>query len=282
MLLGTQAEGTAAAPAYSWHSDADTGMLHPAADTVAFSTGGVQRFSVNPNGSISFPTLTGDPLGGVDGQAYYNSTTGKFRAYEAGTWKNMISGGGGGPGPWEITAGAGGNTWGTGVTNNGDPFNTYWHDERAQFVILASELIAAGASAGNLTGIDLRCFEVPGQDVIAFRVRLQQTAATTSTAYVAGGWTDVYGPTNLTVATFTAGSWKNFTFGVPFVWDGVSNILVDLSTDSAEWVSGGGMYARTGLVNRLCSAFSDSGYIWPYDAMPPTTYNQIPEIRFYQ
>ena len=52
-LLRNVPDGTAAAPSIANTGDQDTGILFPAADTVAISTGGTQRFSVDGSGDVS-------------------------------------------------------------------------------------------------------------------------------------------------------------------------------------------------------------------------------------
>ena len=74
--------------------------------------------------------------------------------------------------------------WGTGTEFPEDPFNTNANDSRAQVVYLASELIAAGLGAcDTIEAIELRCKEESGRDLANFRIRLQHTNASTSTAF---------------------------------------------------------------------------------------------------
>jgi len=47
---------------------------------------------------------TGDPAAGINGMIYYNEADKKFRAYEDGTWKDLI-GGAGGAGDVEVSTG---------------------------------------------------------------------------------------------------------------------------------------------------------------------------------
>jgi hypothetical protein len=47
---------TAAAPSYTWTGDTNTGMYSPAADQIAFSTGGVQRLLINSLGLTAVGT----------------------------------------------------------------------------------------------------------------------------------------------------------------------------------------------------------------------------------
>ncbi len=50
--------GTAALPSYSWVSDNDNGLFNPAADTVALSTGGSERFRIDSAGQAALGTTS--------------------------------------------------------------------------------------------------------------------------------------------------------------------------------------------------------------------------------
>jgi hypothetical protein len=138
-------------------------------------------------------------------------------------------------------------------------------------------MTAAGMNAGTITAIQLKCYQAPGRSSLRnFRIRMQHTSATTSTAWVTSGWTPVYGPTNVVP---TPGEWYTYNLNTPFVWDGASNLLIDFSRNDGSYKSGGGMYVRTGLTNRTYAGRSDSRYTWPFDNMPGKTYNLAPYIK---
>jgi hypothetical protein len=98
---------------------------------------------------------------------------------------------------------------------------------RSQILILASELTAAGFTAGPINGFTLNVSN-GGGTVDFFRVKMQLiNAATTvlsSSSTTVTGFTQVYNHNY----TFVNGS-NRIQFYTPFNWDGISNVLIDLS-----------------------------------------------------
>ncbi|MBU2540234.1 hypothetical protein KJ786_03675, partial [Patescibacteria group bacterium] len=75
------------------------------------------------------------------------------------------------------------------------------------------------------------------------------------TASWEGGWTDLFGPTDILTTELAVDDWKEYTFSVTpaFEWDGTSNIMVDISrdddTDFSPW---GAIYKRGNVgTNRM-------------------------------
>ncbi len=156
----------------------------------------------------------------------------------------------------------------TGNTNSGSPFNTYWYDTRTEAIYLASELTAAGVPANaNISAIQFKCYTPGGMTLEAVRIRVQQTSATTLSAFTSSGWSDKYGPSTLAAASLTAGGWYTFTFSTPFQWNGTSNLHIDYTNDGNAYVSGGGCYWRTVSGVRCGYAYNDNGYTYPFDGM---------------
>jgi len=56
--------GAAGTPAFSWNSDPDTGMLHPAVNELSLSTGGTERVRIDEVGAVGIGTAT--PQGALD------------------------------------------------------------------------------------------------------------------------------------------------------------------------------------------------------------------------
>jgi len=120
-----------------------------------------------------------------------------------------------------------------GLANTGlsQPFRGQYTDARTQMVFLASELTAAGFSAGNITSLS---FNITTKSSTApyngLTIRMSNTSTSTMTGGTfEGGTTTVYGPVNYST---TAGI-NTFTLSTPFAWDGTSNLLIEICYDNA-------------------------------------------------
>ncbi|MEY4969341.1 MAG: hypothetical protein RLZZ261_1112 [Bacteroidota bacterium] len=131
-------------------------------------------------------------------------------------------------------------TTGTTVT----PYKTFWHDGRAQYLILASELLAAGTGPGTVTALGFDVTTTPGQAMADFTIKMAGVSATalTTTFMSPTSPTTVMGPTNVNI---TATGWYTHTFATPFVWNGVDNILVDICFDNTSYTTDGQVMSHT-------------------------------------
>ena len=130
-------------------------------------------------------------------------------------------------------------TIGTGTGTNTNmtyptPYGSYYGGTRSQFLILASEINAAGGSAGLMTSLAFNnsvataintfsCNAAVGY--AGFTIKLGQTAATSLSAFnTTTPMTTVVGP----VTYFDAVGWNTHNFTTNFNWNGLSNILVEV------------------------------------------------------
>lgn len=124
-------------------------------------------------------------------------------------------------GPFVVGAGA--------LSGSGDYYSPFYHlfgGVKSQYIIRASELTAAGFTAGNLTSVALNIGTV-GSAYSGFTIHVGTTAATDLSAGLdASTLTPVYSNTSLVL---TASSLNTFNFSTPFFWNGTSNIIVQLS-----------------------------------------------------
>ncbi len=140
--------------------------------------------------------------------------------------------------PANATIGAGALTT---VTNaSSSPYNGFYGGQRIQYLIPASELLAAGVSAGNFNSLS---FDVVSNTVpssfAGFTISLAPTALTalTTPPLVTTGFTQVYSAASVTP---TVGI-NTYAFAPTFVWDGTSNIIVNICWSN---VNGGGYYSE--------------------------------------
>lgn len=98
-----------------------------------------------------------------------------------------------------------------------------------QWVISASELMASGATTGDLQALELSFLDALAglQNV---KIRLKSTSASTLTTWETAGFTTVFDDHLSAVA---AGSYS-MNFSSPFFWDGTSNLIIELSYADAN------------------------------------------------
>ena len=126
------------------------------------------------------------------------------------------------------------NVLGTGTTTNatnidlGVAYPTYYGNGRQQYVIRASELTALGFSAGNFTALGFSNAGTVGNPATlnGYTIKMAMTGSTTSTTtFLNPVFTTLFGPVNFTP---TLNAINTHNFSSPFVWDGTSNVLVDI------------------------------------------------------
>jgi hypothetical protein len=113
--------------------------------------------------------------------------------------------------------------------NDGNPYrsgNGNNNQVRSQMLFRASELISQGFSAGSITGIGFTVTTITGSSTTNnFEIKMGHTTDNVlTTTFLTSPMTTV----------FTAASWtpvvgvNTHTFSTPFVWDGVSNIVINV------------------------------------------------------
>lgn len=136
---------------------------------------------------------------------------------------------------------SGSKTLGAGATNSSSSgasfFPGAWGGAKTQYIITASELIAAGISAGPITSLGFEPTN-SGQTYQGFNVRMGHTTANVAgTNFIANTALSLVYTGTLTDQGFTpvANTVNNLTFGTGtgtasnFVWDGTSNVVVSIS-----------------------------------------------------
>jgi hypothetical protein len=154
------------------------------------------------------------------------------------------------------------------------PFNTYWYGNRTQVLYLASEIMANQGSAGSISKIGFNVSTMPGQTMSGFNINLQNTTNTTISGFTTGGWTNVYSGTYMPAGT----GWQYVTLSTPYIWNGTSNLLVEICFGNTSFTTAGGVlgttlagmtYAEYHDISTACTTF-----------LAPTSYATRPDACF--
>ncbi len=148
------------------------------------------------------------------------------------------------------TAAVGTATTLSGNTDLNTAFNNRWPSARTQLLYTATELQAAGLLAGNITSIAFNINTLGDAATNAnYRVKIGNTGLSVLTAFVdtTTGFTNVYNPKTY---THTATGLQTITFDAPFVWDGTSNIIVQVVMSGADITNNAQTYYTATTTNQ--------------------------------
>ncbi len=167
-------------------------------------------------------------------------------------------------------------TLGTGTSSTTgtqpSPNNCYYRNHRIHYLYKASEINAAGVFNQNwINSIAFKTTGLPNNPLPGYSVKISQVPASTNTIsnFNNGTFTQVY--TNSS-QTFSMG-WNTFTFTSPFLWDGVSNIVVEVCWNifnTPLWSSTGTVEVTT--MNNHMAFFRSDGT----SACPNTSTSSFP------
>ncbi|MFW5628662.1 MAG: carboxypeptidase regulatory-like domain-containing protein, partial [Candidatus Cloacimonadaceae bacterium] len=145
---------------------------------------------------------------------------------------------------------------GTGTGTNGNtgapaPYGTWYRAFREQFLFTADELFTAGAAPGMLNAI---AFNVSSLDectpMTNYRIRIKDTDQTAlANSFEVGDYQEVFQAASFMPVT----GWNLHAFTTPYMWDGASNLLIDIVTDPIT-----GDYARNALTFMTNTGFNSS------------------------
>lgn len=107
------------------------------------------------------------------------------------------------------------------------PYNYNSKSVHLQFIYTATELIDGGATgATNIDSIGWYVMSQIDAPLLNYTIQMKNTSASNVANYDGANLLTVYGPHSLQPATDTG--WYMIPFDVPFNWDGISNILIDV------------------------------------------------------
>ena len=149
-------------------------------------------------------------------------------------------------------------TIGTGTSSTSAyPYQGYYHDARSQFIVTASELIAAGFCSGSsLTSLAFNVeTKYSTQPYSGFTIQIGHTTSSNfaSAAWLTPAWTNCYNA-NWTTAT----GWNTHSFSTNFVWNGVDNIVIQTCFNNTSYTDYEYIYYTTTPDYKVCYAEMDA------------------------
>ncbi len=159
-----------------------------------------------------------------------NNTTTYYAAAETGSGA-----------PVNVVVGTGA---GTSATYS-NPFYSLWSNTHNQHLILASELIAAGVDPGIITHGGINITVAGTLPMIDFSLKLANTSVTNLSSYASATFTTVYTSASLMPVVGI----NTVAFSTPFIWDGVSNLLIEICHGNS---------ASTATMSRTCKTDATS------------------------
>lgn len=174
-----------------------------------------------------------------------------------------------------IQVGAGtANATGSAIT----PFVSFWKSSRHQYLFRASELLAAGVQPGKISSIAFNLGTISSETFYPdFTVKIKCTSATTvGSSFDNVGLNQVY-LANTTINT----GWNQLTFSQNYVWDGVSNLLIDVCHGLTSGIPSNSQvkYTATTYNSVIGDYDSGSGSLCGATGFPLTSVNR-PNIIF--
>jgi hypothetical protein len=141
---------------------------------------------------------------------------------------------------FQVTIGQNWVVIGSGTSTSNYPYSTYWHDGRTQMLFTASE-INAGRFVGMITKIGFNVSSFSSQIMNGFNVRMQLTSQTSLTGWVNSGWTTCYSGTYTVPGT----GWQYITMNTPLMYNGSSNLLIEVCYDNTSWTDYSPVFASS-------------------------------------
>ena len=116
------------------------------------------------------------------------------------------------------------------TSNGSDPIWGYWGSFRYQVVYTAAELTSAGLASG--ASISALGFSISGDyaggNLLGYTIKMGHTSATNSAAHDASTTSTVKNAFSYNPSVTAAGAFDMITLDASFVWNGTSNILIDI------------------------------------------------------
>lgn len=174
-------------------------------------------------------------------------------------------------------------------TSTGWPtsYGQYYTGQKAQYLILASELQAMGAAAGDITALAFHVVTptpptasgsaADGSNLKNYTIKISATSVNSLSAF-ASGLTQVY----ITNTYTTTSGWNSHPLDTVFHWDGNSNLLVETCfenyTTGSNYSSNAIVYHSNTSFNSFVQRYSDSGGVCTSNVITGSPFTKRPNI----
>lgn len=116
------------------------------------------------------------------------------------------------------------------------PFGNYYWGAKQQFLFTAAELTAAGFATGNITSLAFNVTTPSTTPLSDYTILMKNTPVTALTTTFETGLTQVFYSPLFTPSAATG--FANNTFNItPFVWDGTSNVVIEICFNNTSYIS---------------------------------------------
>jgi hypothetical protein len=114
---------------------------------------------------------------------------------------------------------------GNGTISTPYPYRTFYTDSRTELLYTAAELTANGGTGpSRVMAIGFNILNASPITMTGFTVKIQNTTNANLTGFTTGGWTTFFSGSYQVPNT----SWQSIGQQTPFLWDGTSNLLVEV------------------------------------------------------
>ena len=170
-------------------------------------------------------------------------------------------------------------TVGTGTavnTTSGYPaaYGNYWYGSRQQYMIRASELVALGATPGNIGSIAFDVATLVATPLEGYTIKMGTTSDTafTTTAGWRSGLTTVYsGPATGYVPV---SGWNTHLFTPAYFWDGMSNLVIEVCFNNSGYLNNAGTRMTATSWNSAMAYNADASGVCANNSVSSTYLNR--------
>lgn len=177
-----------------------------------------------------------------------------------------------------VTVGTGTSQTATSVsTTDPGPFNGRKSHVKEQYLYKASDLLNAGLEAGNINSIAFNISSATAVNLQNYNVKIGATSVEALSTWQTG-LTDVY---NNTISLTSANTgWYELPFTTPYVWDGESNIVVEICFETTPNTAVRTYYANTSSYNSSIAYRDNTNDACAWTGNPTSTVKKLPNIKF--